>query len=62
MSDVIAIGHPLRPRPYVVAARKWDTGLIRWVNGWLAKIRRDGSYAEMWRRHFAPFEWRLVGG
>ena len=60
--DVIAIGHPLRPRPYVVAARKWDTGLIRWVNGWLAKIRRDGSYAEMWRRHFAPFESRLVGG
>jgi ABC-type amino acid transport substrate-binding protein len=60
--DLRATGLPLRPRPYVVAARKGDAGLIRWVNGWLARIRRDGSYAELWRRHFAPFESRLVGG
>jgi ABC-type amino acid transport substrate-binding protein len=55
-------GHPIGPRPYVIAARKGDAALIRWVNGWLAKMRRDGSYGEMWRRYFAPFESRLVGG
>lgn len=60
--DLRATGPPLRPRPYVVAARKDDVGLIRWVNGWLARIRRDGSYAALWRRYFAPFESRLVGG
>ena len=60
--ELRAIGSPLRPRPYVVAARKGDAGLIRWVNGWLARIRRDGGYAELWRRYFAPFESRLVGG
>ena len=54
-------GLPLGPRPYAVAARKGDTGLIRWVNGWLARMRRDGSYVEMWRRHFRAFEGRLVG-
>jgi ABC-type amino acid transport substrate-binding protein len=54
-------GTPIRPRPYVAAARKGDTGLIRWVNGWLAKTRRDGSYAVMWRRYFAPFEAHLLG-
>ena len=55
-------GQPIAARPYAIAARKGDTGLIRWVNGWLAKLRRDGSYGEIWRRHFAPFESRLVGG
>jgi len=56
------IGQPIGSRPYAVAARKGDTELIRWVNGWLAKMRRDGSYGELWRRYFAPFESRLVGG
>src|SRR6267142_4690607 len=55
-------GQPIGPRPYAVAARKGDTELIRWVNGWLAKMRRDGSYGDLWRRYFAPFESRLVGG
>jgi ABC-type amino acid transport substrate-binding protein len=55
-------GAPIRPRPYVVVARKGDTGLIRWVNGWLAKMRRDGSYGRMWRRYFGPFESHLIGG
>lgn len=54
-------GLPIRARPYAVAARKDDTGLIRWVNGWLARIRRDGSYVDLWRRYFAPYESRLVG-
>jgi len=31
------------------------------VNGWLAKMRRDGSYSGLWRRYFGPFESRLVG-
>jgi ABC-type amino acid transport substrate-binding protein len=55
-------GAPIRPRPYVAAAQKGDTGLIRWVNGWLAKMRRDGSYSRMWRRYFGPFESHLIGG
>ena len=55
-------GAPIRPRPYVVAARKGDTGLLQWVNGWLAKMRRDGSYGRLWRRYFEPFESHLIGG
>lgn len=55
-------GQPIGPRPYALAARKGDAALIQWVNGWLAKMRRDGSYGELWRRYFAPFESRLVGG
>src|SRR5262247_1040206 len=55
-------GAPIRPRPYVAAARKGDTGLIQWVNGWLAKMRRDGSYGGMWRRYFGAFESHLIGG
>jgi len=55
-------GAPIRPRPYVVAARKGDTDLIRWVNGWLAKMRRDGSYGRMWHRYFGAFESHLMGG
>jgi ABC-type amino acid transport substrate-binding protein len=54
-------GLPLRPRPYVAAARKGDVELIRWVNGWFARIRRDGSYAALWRRYFGAFESQLVG-
>src|SRR5262245_29902172 len=54
-------GSPVRPRPYVAAARKGETELIRWVNGWLARMRRDGSYGVMWRKYFGPFESHLVG-
>ena len=59
---VRVVGQPIAPRPYAVAARKGDTGLIRWVNGWLAKMRRDGSYVDLWHRYFGPFESRLVAG
>src|SRR5205809_219124 len=54
-------GAPIRPRAYVAAARKEDTGLIRWVNGWLATMRRDCDYQGLWRRYFTPFESHLVG-
>jgi len=57
-----AAGPPIAPRPFVIAAPKGEIGLIRWVDRWLAKMRRDGSYSELWRRYFAPFESRLVGG
>ncbi len=55
-------GQPIAPRPFAIAARKGEIGLIRWVDGWLAKMRRDGTYGELWHRYFAPFESRLVGG
>jgi ABC-type amino acid transport substrate-binding protein len=55
-------GAPLRPRPYVAAALQGDTGLIQWVNGWLAKMRRDGSYGRLWRHYFGAFESHLMGG
>jgi ABC-type amino acid transport substrate-binding protein len=56
------IGKPLRPRPYVIAAPTGEVELIHWVNRWLAKIRRDGTYDDLWRRHFDAFESRLVKG
>lgn len=61
-SALRVIGQPIAARPYAFAARKGDVELMRWVNGWLAKMRRDGSYGELWRRYFGPFESRLVGG
>lgn len=54
-------GGPIRPRPYVAAAPKGHEDVIRWVNGWLAKMRRDGSYDALWRRYFKPFASHLVG-
>ena len=56
------IGKPIRPRPYVVAAPSGEVELIHWVNRWLAKMRRDGTYDELWRRHFDAFAARLVKG
>jgi len=56
------IGKPIRPRPYVVAAPSGEVELIHWVNRWLAKMRRDGTYDELWRRHFDAFASRLVKG
>ncbi len=61
-AELRAAGQPLAPRPFAIAARKGEIGLIHWVDRWLAKMRRDGSYRDLWRRYFAPFEPRLVGG
>src|SRR5207247_8408384 len=54
-------GAPLRPRAYVAAARKGATGLIRWLNGWLAKMRPTGTSRGAWRRYFTPLRSPLVG-
>jgi len=56
------VGKPIRPRPYVVAAPSGEVELIHWVNRWLAKIRRDGTYDDLWRHHFDAFASRLVKG
>ena len=38
-------GRPIQPRPFAIAARKGDAELIRWVNGWLARMRRMAAMA-----------------
>ncbi len=58
--DMKAIGKAFMPRPYGIAVRKGDTEFIKWVNGELAKMHRDGSYDRLWKKYFAEVEAQLV--
>ena len=33
---------------------------IKWVNGELVKLRRDGTYDRLWKKYFADVEGSLV--
>src|SRR2546422_3650364 len=46
-ADLKAVGKPFMPRPYGIAVRKGDTDFIKWVNGELAKMRKDGTYERL---------------
>ena len=59
-ADLKAAGKPFMPRPYGIAVRKGDTEFIKWVNGELAKLRRDGTYDRLWKKYFADVEGSLV--
>jgi ABC-type amino acid transport substrate-binding protein len=58
--DLKAVGSPFMPRPYGIAVRKGDVEFIKWVNGELAKLKRDGTYDRMWKKYFADVEGSLV--
>jgi ABC-type amino acid transport substrate-binding protein len=59
-SDLRAAGKPFIPRPYGIAVRKGDTGFIKWVDGELAKMKKDGTYDRLWKKYFADVEGQLV--
>ncbi|MGE5850710.1 MAG: transporter substrate-binding domain-containing protein [Candidatus Methylomirabilota bacterium] len=58
--DMKAAGKPFTPRPYGIAVRKGDLEFIKWVNGELAKMKRDGTYDKLWKKYFGEVEANLV--
>jgi putative glutamine transport system substrate-binding protein len=58
--DLRATGKVFMPRPYGIAVRKGDTEFIKWVNGELAKMKKDGTYDRLWKKYFADVEGQLV--
>jgi ABC-type amino acid transport substrate-binding protein len=58
--DLRAAGKPFIPRPYGIAVRKGDTEFIRWVDGELARMKKDGTYDRLWKQYFADVEASLV--
>jgi ABC-type amino acid transport substrate-binding protein len=59
-ADLKAVGKPFMPRPYGIAVRKGDLEFIKWVNGELARMHRDGTYDRLWKKYFADVEASLV--
>jgi ABC-type amino acid transport substrate-binding protein len=59
-ADLKAVGKPLIPRPYGIAVRKGDIEFIKWVNGELARMHKDGTYDRLWKKYFADVEASLV--
>ncbi len=58
--DMKAVGKPFIPRPYGIAVRKGDLEFIKWVNGALAQMRKDGTYDRLWKKYFGEVEAFLV--
>ncbi len=40
-------GAPILPRPYAIAVRKGDLATVRWINGKLAAMRKDGTWERL---------------
>ena len=59
-ADLRAAGKPFLPRPYAIAARKGELGLVRWVNQQLTRLKSDGTYDRLWQKHFAELGGLLV--
>jgi ABC-type amino acid transport substrate-binding protein len=59
-ADLKAVGKPFVPRPYGIAVRKGDLEFIKWVNGELARMHKDGTYDRLWKKYFADVEASLV--
>src|SRR5262249_52973949 len=58
--DLKAVGQPFMPRPYGIAVRKGDTDFIKWVNPAPGRIKQDGTYDRLGKKHFADVESNLV--
>jgi ABC-type amino acid transport substrate-binding protein len=58
--DMRAAGKPFYPRPYGIAVRKGDVEFNNWVNTTLKKMRADGSYDRIWKKHVGEFETQLI--
>jgi ABC-type amino acid transport substrate-binding protein len=58
--DLKAVGKPFIPRPYGIAVRKGDVEFIKWVNGELGRIKKDGTYDQLWKKYFGDVEANLV--
>jgi ABC-type amino acid transport substrate-binding protein len=54
--DLKPVGKPFTPRPYGIAVRKGETEFIKWVNGQLAGMKKDGTYDRLWKKYFGDVE------
>ena len=58
--DLKPVGKPFKPLPYGIAVRKGDTDFINWVDEQLKTMKEDGSFDELWSKHFGDIEQNLV--
>jgi len=54
--DLKPVGKPFIPRPYGIAVRKGDVEFIKWVDGQLDKMKKDGTYDALWKKYFGDVE------
>jgi len=54
--DLKPVGKPFTPRPYGIAVRKGDVDFIKWVDGQLDKMKKDGTYDKLWKKYFRDVE------
>jgi ABC-type amino acid transport substrate-binding protein len=54
--DLKPVGKPFTPRPYGIAVRKGDVEFIKWVDGQLDKMKKDGTYDALWKKYFGEVE------
>jgi ABC-type amino acid transport substrate-binding protein len=59
-TDMRAAGKPFYPRPYGIAVRKGDVEFNAWVNAQLKRMRADGTYDRIWKKHVGEFESQLI--
>jgi ABC-type amino acid transport substrate-binding protein len=58
--DLKPVGKPFTPRPYGIAVRKGDVDFIKWVDGQLDRMKKDGTYDKLWKKYFGEVEANLV--
>lgn len=58
--DLKPVGKPFKPLPYGIAVRKGDTEFINWVDEQMKTMKEDGSFDELWSKHFGDIEQNLV--
>jgi len=54
--DLKPVGKPFTPRPYGIAVRKGDVEFIKWVDGQLDRMKKDGTYDKLWKKYFGDVE------
>jgi hypothetical protein len=59
-TDVKSVGDPWCPRPYGIAVRKGESDFADWINGQLVALRDDGTYDQLWKKHFGEVETKLM--
>ncbi len=45
------VGTSFNPHPYAIAVRRGDTDFLEWINLQLSKMKREGTFEELWRKY-----------